>query len=69
MQCEGFRRHGGAFSFGPVTWVQCTNEATAVIEVKQDGKTNKFPACDVCQQECGERGIKVVSVTPVETAG
>lgn len=31
MRCEGYVRKGGVFTFGPVKWVQCENEAVKSI--------------------------------------
>jgi len=65
MQCEGWRRTGGAFTLGPVKWEQCTNDAIVTIEVTQDGKTEKMPACLKCWNEAIETGIKISEVLPV----
>jgi len=66
MRCEGQRRHGGAFSLGPVQWVQCTSPATVMLKVKQDGETVELPGCNACWNECFENeGIKVLSVRPL----
>lgn len=64
MQCEGFRRYGGAFTLGPVTWQQCKEEATVELEVKQDGEVKKFPACVRCWRECIDNKIEIISVEP-----
>lgn len=61
MQCEGWRRYGGAFTFGPVRWEQCKNEAVVILGVVQDGKTDEYPSCRVCWQECIDNGIKINS--------
>lgn len=52
-RCEGYRRHGGAFTCGPVSWEQCGNDAVVLLDVKNpDGsKIEKSPACQVCWDE------------------
>ena len=46
MQCEGWRRTGGAFTFGPVTWDQCENDAIANIKFTQGKESIKtLPGC------------------------
>lgn len=59
MRCEGYRRNGGAFSLGPVTWLQCENEATVTLKIVQDEKTEEFPACKTCWNECIENSDKI----------
>jgi len=59
MRCEGYRRKGGAFTLGPVQWVQCENEAVVMIECKQDGEIETFPACQKCFDEALEKGIVI----------
>jgi len=61
-RCEGYRRYGGVFSLGPVTWAQCSEEAVVMITVTQDGETKSFPACFTCWHEALETGIKVSDV-------
>lgn len=71
-RCEGWTRHGGIFSLGPVTWTQCTSLATVMLTVRQppEGggplKTSKQPACRACWQKCIENGIKITKVVPIE---
>lgn len=65
-QCEGWRRKGGAFSFGPVTWSQCENEATVTLEVVQDGKSIAFPACFTCWSEAIAKEFEIASAEPQE---
>jgi len=68
-QCEGYRRHGGAFTLGPVRWEQCSNDATVMLHLIQDGKEKTFPACPVCWNEALENGdqwkIKVLNAKPI----
>ena len=62
-RCEGWRRHGGAFTFGPVKWEQCENDATVMLTVIQDGKQTVQPACQECWQEGSDNEkIKVMKV-------
>jgi hypothetical protein len=72
MKCEGWHRHGGAFTLGPVTWRQCKNEATVLLTVKQDGKTRTWPACNTCWENARDPQwkITIVDVKPIaaETA-
>ena len=65
MRCEGYRRYGGAFTFGPVIWRQCENEALVVLETDQDGETQQFPACAICWNESLEAGILIISARPI----
>lgn len=66
-QCEGHRRCGGAFSFGPVVWTQCENDAIVMLTVEQNEKRPEtMPACMVCWLEAvSTDGIKIVKVDPV----
>ncbi len=68
MQCEGWRRYGGAFTLGPVTWRQCTNEAIVTLTVTQDGKTEQLPACLECWNEAVENNITISAAIPVDQA-
>jgi hypothetical protein len=64
-QCSGYRRRGGAFTFGPVTWEQCPNTGMVMLTVKQeDGETTE-PACAKCWQECIDTGVTIVDVKPI----
>ena len=66
MRCEGQRRQGGAFSLGPVTWVQCSSPATVMLKLRQDGEIVEVPGCNACWNECIENDeIKVLSVRPL----
>ena len=64
-RCEGWRRYGGAFTFGPVRWEQCKNLAVVTLTVVQDGITQDMPACMVCWQEALSNGIKVEAAVPI----
>jgi len=61
-QCEGFRRYGGALSFGPPQWLRCAETGTVLLGI--DGRT-PIPACHECWQECIENGMNIDTVTPI----
>lgn len=63
-RCEGWRRRGGVFTLGPVTWEQCENDATVMLTVQQAKKVERMPACVVCWNEAMERCIKILAVEP-----
>ena len=65
MRCEGYTRHGGAFTLGPITWVQCKKEAIVNITATQDGKTETFPMCADCWKKGIDNGIEILSVVPI----
>lgn len=66
LRCQGWRRHGGAFSHGPVQWEQCSNPAIVLLTVEQDGQITKdSPACAVCWEEGRSLGIKEIEVKPI----
>lgn len=67
IQCEGWRRYGGAFTFGPVKWEQCRENATVMVTIKQGAEDVKtLPACDHCLRECQTTtGIKVKKVEAI----
>lgn len=68
LRCEGHRRYGGAFTLGPVKWVQCENDACVMITVTQGGETQTLPACIDCWWEAiGNDAIEIESVTPIPT--
>lgn len=64
-RCQGFRRHGGALTFGPPVWEQCENEGVVMLTVLQDGEKETLPACNECWQECIDRGVKIEKVAPI----
>ena len=68
IRCEGWRRHGGVFTFGPVTWEQCKSRATVNLTVKQEGKVQTLPACPKCWQEVIDNNIKIIKVEPLAEA-
>ena len=60
-QCEGYRRHGGAFTLGPVSWHQCTEPATVMLKIEQQDEAVKdFPACHACWQEALQHTDKIL---------
>jgi len=63
VKCLGMRRYGGAFDFGRPRWVQCEEDAIAILKCVQDGEIGEFPACAVCWNEALERGIKIIKAT------
>lgn len=65
IRCEGWRRNGGIFTFGPVTWEQCKENGVVMLTVNQDGKTQKLPACKDCWKEVIEKKIEIVHVEPI----
>ena len=64
VRCEGWRRNGGAFTLGPVTWEQCKNDAIVMLKVKQ-GKIEELPACAECWEEGRENKIEILEVKPI----
>lgn len=68
-QCEGMRRHGGAFTCGGTPeWVQCKEAALCNLTVKQKGKTSTLPACMGCWNESSiNDSIEIIAVTPLNT--
>ena len=67
-RCEGWRRYGGAFTLGPVYWVQCNEQGIVALTLRQDGKTKTLPACKTCWQECIDNKIEIVKVVPMKPA-
>lgn len=64
-RCEGWRRHGGAFTLGPVRWEQCTEQGTVLLTVRQAGKVQTLPACRTCWKEVEENKIEILKVKPI----
>jgi hypothetical protein len=69
QQCEGWTRHGGAFTIGPPRWERCRNESTWLLTATQNGETRHFPVCDECREEAKLRGITIVSEARLERNG
>lgn len=64
--CEGYRRYGGAFSFGPVKWVACEEKAIVRILVVQDGVEKGYNGCLQCWNECiASKAITVIRAIPI----
>ena len=57
-QCEG--RHRSIRSARWV-WVQCPNNAIAMLTVAQDGVVTKEPSCLGCWEEAIERELPILS--------
>lgn len=64
-RCEGWRRHGGAFTFGPVTWKQCENKGIVTLKFKDGEKVKTLPACKECWAECLANGITIIEARPI----
>lgn len=65
MKCEGWTRKGGAFTLGLPVWSQCESEAIVMIELEQE-EIEILPGCTICWEKAIERGIKIISVTPIK---
>jgi hypothetical protein len=66
LRCEGYRRRGGAFTFGPVSWAQCENRAVVFVTIDQGGEITKdCPCCLECWSEGIEQGIKQIDAKPI----
>lgn len=64
-RCEGWRRYGGALSFGPPKWEQCKETGIVMLTVKQDGKTEALPACAICWKEVIQNKIEILESKPL----
>lgn len=55
-RCEGYIRHGGAFSLGPIRWEQCKRRAIVNLEFREKGKRHlkMLPACAGCWRRVRE---------------
>lgn len=67
VRCEGWRRTGGVFTLGPVTWKQCENSGIVTLKFKdaESGKVKTLPACKECWGECLSAGIKIIETRPI----
>lgn len=63
-RCEGWTRRGGAFSFGPVQWEQCENDAVITMTVIQEGETSEMPACIECWSTALKTDMEILAVVP-----
>lgn len=71
-RCEGYRRYGGAFTFGPVRWERCKEDAVVLLTMTQEGKESKLPSCLRCWKEARDYPgivIKAVDTLPEEGGG
>jgi len=64
-RCEGWRRSGGAFTFGPVVWKQCEEAAVVFLTVTQNDQNQSLPACLTCWQEAIDNNISVLEAKPL----
>jgi hypothetical protein len=66
-RCEGWRRHGGAFTLGPVTWKQCEAQGIVTLKFKdpESGKVRTLPACKECWAECLATGVTIIEARPI----
>jgi hypothetical protein len=65
IRCEGYRRRGGAFTFGPVVWKQCGNDAEVELIIVQDKKKSAVPSCVFCWNEAiSNDKVQVKSAKP-----
>lgn len=67
MRCEGYTRRGSIMSFGPPTWTQCTNDATVMLTVNQDDRTQTLPSCQECWQKVIENKIEILKAMPIQS--
>lgn len=65
IRCEGYRRHGGVFSLGPVTWSQCTGASVVMLTIRKEGEAVTLPACQRCWDECIEGRIRIIKARPI----
>jgi len=52
-------------TLGPRTWCQCENKAIVTLEVEQE-KIEKQPSCMDCWKKAIKKGIKILSVKPID---
>ncbi len=68
MRCEGWTRHGGAFTLGRPEWRQCENEGTVMLTASNKGEEpTTEPMCQGCWQKCIDADdITVIEAKPIE---
>lgn len=69
LQCEGYRKLGGAFTCGGVpTWTQCEEDAAVLLTLVHKGESQEdLPTCQVCWKEClSTDGITILGVRPLD---
>lgn len=66
-RCEGWRRHGGAFTLGPVTWTQCKEKGVVMLTFRDKDRDSikTLPACKDCWAECLATGIAIIEARPI----
>jgi hypothetical protein len=67
-RCQGWRRYGGMFTFGPVRWVQCKNKGVALLTTynSDNGEIQKpKPACVDCWIECIESEVLIIKAVQI----
>ena len=64
-RCEGWRRYGGVFTLGPVTWKQCEAQGIVMLKFKDGKKVKKLPACKECWAECLTTGVVIIEARPI----
>lgn len=65
VQCEGYRRYGGAFTLGPVKWVQCEENATVTLTAVQNSEVKKLQICIACWKEAIENDVAIIDAVPM----
>ncbi len=67
IRCDGWRRRGGAFTFGPVKWEQCENDAVVILKIRQQGEVKESPCCMECWNESIENAdkIEIIEAKPI----
>ena len=77
MRCEGWTKHGGAFSLGRPEWRQCKNDAVIILSGTQSkcNGTNKrerfsMPACMDCWIKAQTTNhMKIKNAIPIKEKG
>ncbi|HRZ19655.1 MAG TPA: hypothetical protein P5136_06380 [Methanofastidiosum sp.] len=66
-ECGGMRRHGGVFSFGPVSWEMCKNAPVVLLRIEHKDKSREnVPACQECWKELIESKVaKILKAEPI----
>lgn len=72
-RCEGWERHGGMMTLGPVVWTRCTAKPTHVVVFRRKAEDD-CSACAGCLQKLkthnGQGTYRVATVAEyVSTAG
>jgi hypothetical protein len=65
-QCDGWRRTGGAFTFGPPEWKRCERIANVRLTTKDEaGLIRDFPVCPDCWHEAIIIGVHILQAVPI----